>query len=107
MWDQGALDTRQMAGVSTARRSNEMVWSKAIHEYLLGDRQRPTDLMAWSADQTRLPYLMYSQYLRGLFLENRLTAGRCCRGRCDCAEGIRAHVCGRNRNRPYSPWRSV
>jgi polyhydroxyalkanoate synthase len=76
MWDQGFLDTRQMAGAFQLLRSSDLIWSRLIREYLLGERQGMTDLMAWNANGTRMPYRMHSDYLRSLFLHNDLAEAR-------------------------------
>ena len=76
MWDRGLLDSRQMGGAFQLLRSNDLIWSRLVHDYYLGERQPMTDLMAWNADGTRLPYRMHSEYLRTCFLHNDLAEGR-------------------------------
>jgi polyhydroxyalkanoate synthase len=76
MWEQGFLDSSQMVGAFQLLRSNELIWSRLIHDYLMGEREPLNDLMAWNADGTRLPYRMHSEYLRKLFLDNDLAEGR-------------------------------
>src|SRR4051812_33172138 len=76
MWKRGYLDTAQMAGAFALLRSNDLIWSRLSHDYLMGEAAQPSDLMAWNADATRLPYRMHSEYLRKLFLDNDLAEGR-------------------------------
>ena len=76
MWGQGFLDAKQMAGAFQILRSNDLIWSKAVREYLIGERSPMSDLMAWNTDATRMPYRMHAEYLRQLFFNNDLAEGR-------------------------------
>ncbi|HVJ41399.1 MAG TPA: alpha/beta fold hydrolase [Dongiaceae bacterium] len=76
MWEQGYLDTRQMSGAFQLLRSNDLIWSQGIRQYMKGERVPMSDLMAWNADATRMPYRMHSEYLRHLFIENELAEGK-------------------------------
>ena len=76
MWDKGYLDGHQMAGAFQLLNSSDLIWSRRMREYLLGERQEQFDLMAWNADTTRMPFRMHSEYLRRLYLNNDLAEGR-------------------------------
>ena len=109
MWARGALQSRQMAGTFDLLRSNDLIWSKVIHHYLMGEPEAVDDLTAWSSDATRMPYRMHSEYLRDLYLNNDLSQGRfLVDGRPVALQDIRipVFIVGTERDH-VAPWRSV
>lgn len=76
MWAQGYLDRPQMAFAFAAVRSEDLIHSRNVRRYLLGLADMPSDISVWNGDTTRMPARMHSEYLRGIFLENRISAGR-------------------------------
>ncbi|RAI44342.1 PHA/PHB synthase family protein [Rhodoplanes roseus] len=109
MWNRGYLSADQMAGAFQMLRTNDLVWSRHIHDYLMGERSAMNDLMAWNADSTRMPYRMHAEYLKRLYLDNELAAGRfMVEGRPAVVQNIRAPIFVVATERDHvAPWRSV
>jgi polyhydroxyalkanoate synthase len=109
MQRQGYLRGDQMAGAFQLMRSIDLIWSRIVHEYLMGERPPMTDLMAWNADATRMPARMHSEYLRELFLDNRLATGQYrVDGRPVALADVRLPVfCVATQTDHVAPWRSV
>jgi len=109
MAERGYLDGRQMAGAFALINSKDLVWSKLVHEYLMGAQTPLTDLRAWNADATRMPERMHSEYLRWLYLDNNLAEGRYkALGEPVSVHDIRQPVfCVSTERDHVSPWKSV
>lgn len=68
----GFLEGADMAATFNMLRSNDLIWSFVVNNYLLGKDPFPFDLLYWNADSTRMPKEMHSFYLRNMYLENNL-----------------------------------
>jgi polyhydroxyalkanoate synthase len=64
-----------MADTFNALRSNDLIWSFFVNNYLLGREPKPFDLLFWNSDQTRMPKTLHLFYMRKFYGENALARG--------------------------------
>ena len=72
MNQRGYLEGSEMAGTFNMLRSNDLIWSFVVNNYLMGKDPFPFDLLYWNSDSTRMPAKMHSFYLRNMYLGNKL-----------------------------------
>jgi polyhydroxyalkanoate synthase len=99
---QGYLSGEQMAGSFQFLHSRDLVWTRRMREYLMGEREQRNDLMAWNADTTRMPARMHHEYLTALYLHNALATGQYrVQGQAVSLADIHAGVHGGHPARPH------
>ncbi len=106
---QGYLDGKQMLGAFALLNQRDLVFSRMIHDYLMGKRRAVSDLNAWNADATRMPYHQHSHYLHSLYLNNDFAQGRYqVEGRPVVVKDVRVPIfCLGTERDTISPWQSV
>jgi polyhydroxyalkanoate synthase len=72
MQEDGYLDAGDMANTFSMLRSNDLIWSFVVNNYLLGKEPSAFDLLYWNADATRMPATMHAFYLRNMYQRNLL-----------------------------------
>ncbi len=70
MLERGYLDNRKMANMFNLLRSNDLIWSNVVNNYLLGQKPPAFDLLYWNSDGTRMARDAHSFYLRNTYLNN-------------------------------------
>jgi polyhydroxyalkanoate synthase subunit PhaC len=76
MKDKGYLPGTRMADAFNLLRSNDLIWSYVVNNYMLGKDPMPFDLLYWNADSTRMPAGVHSFYLRECYMANKLAQGK-------------------------------
>ena len=76
MADKGYLPGTRMADAFNLLRSNDLIWSYVVNNYMLGKDPMPFDLLYWNADSTRMPAGVHSFYLRECYMANKLAQGK-------------------------------
>lgn len=71
----GVLSGQAMADTFNVLRSNDLIWSFFVNNYLLGKEPKPFDLLFWNSDQTRMPRTLHLFYLRRFYGDNALAKG--------------------------------
>ena len=72
MMERGYLDSREMSNMFNLLRSNDLIWSNVVNNYLLGQKPPAFDLLYWNSDGTRMTRAAHSWYLRNTYGENNL-----------------------------------
>jgi polyhydroxyalkanoate synthase len=72
MLERGYLDSREMSSMFNLLRSNDLIWSNVVNNYLLGMKPPAFDLLYWNSDGTRMARAAHSWYLRNTYVENNL-----------------------------------
>lgn len=70
--EQGLLNGRDLAASFNMLRSNDLIWSYVVNNYLKGQNPAPFDILYWNSDSTNLPANMYNFYINEMYINNKL-----------------------------------
>ena len=71
----GYLPAESMAQAFNLLRSNDLIWSYVVNNYMLGKDPFPFDLLYWNSDSTAMPGKVHYQYLQDCYLNNAFAKG--------------------------------
>ncbi len=70
---EGILSGKSLSTTFNMLRSNDLIWSYVVNNYLKGQAPAPFDILYWNSDPTNLPGNMYCYYITNMYLENNLS----------------------------------
>jgi polyhydroxyalkanoate synthase subunit PhaC len=68
----GYFDGKNMAAAFNFLRPGDLYWNYVVNNYLLGNQPSAFDMLYWNSDSTRLPAKLHSDYLRSMYLHNKI-----------------------------------